>query len=341
LVLDKFRGRIIFPLLDHRGNVAGFSGRIMPTAGKELAKYINSPETPVYHKSNLLYGLNLAKPFIKESKEAIFVEGELDMISSWQVGVKNIVAIKGSALTDEQVRLISRLTKKIILALDSDFAGDLAARRGIAVAQKQGLEIHVARLGEYKDPDEAAKKNPGEYKKFLKETVGVWDFILDSVFSKFDIKSGLGKAKISSEIIPVINSIPDKIVQAHYVAIVARRLGVPESAVNEQLTQIGQESKQEDEAKVVVPITKKIDKPRRQLLEERLLTMAFQGNPTILLEQKVFKLIETPLTKRICEEYYKFSENHKEFSPSEFTEGLPKELVNGFAELVLADTEEY
>ena len=339
LVSDKFRGRIIFPLFDHRGNIAGFSGRVMPTAKSDLAKYINSPETPIYHKSNLLYGLNLSKSEIKEQKEAVFVEGELDMISSWQAGVKNTVAIKGSALTDEQVRLISRFTKKITLALDTDFAGDTAARRGISVAQKQGLEIQVARLGQYKDPDEAVRKNPPEFKKLLKETVNVWDFILDSIFSRFDLKTGEGKAKISSEVVPVLNSIPDKIVQAHYIGIVANRLKVPESAVSEQISQLKEELISEEEKKIIIPI-KKIEKSRRQLLEERLLTLAFQGDPKILLASNVNGLIATPLTKRICQEYEKFSQGHKDFSPSEFTENLPKELMNGFAELVLADTGE-
>src|SRR3990167_5278760 len=122
--IDRFRGRITFPLLDHRGNIVGFAGRTMPGAKTELAKYINSPETPIYHKSRVLYGLNLAKTRIKEKKTAIVVEGELDMISSWQAGVENTVAIKGSAFTEEQLRLLTRFCQKVILALDTDFAGD-------------------------------------------------------------------------------------------------------------------------------------------------------------------------------------------------------------------------
>lgn len=336
--IDKFGGRIIFPLFDHRGNIAGFAGRILPSAKPDTAKYINSPETPIYHKSNLLFGLNLTKPDIKKAQEAVVVEGELDVLSSWQAGVTNVVAIKGTALTEEQVRLLSRFTKKATLALDADLAGDLAARRGIVIAQEAGMDLRVARFGEYKDPDEVARANVEEYKRLLTEAVGVWDYLTDSIFSKHDAKGGQGKAEISREIVPVLTSIPDKIVQAHYIEIVAKRLGVPTEAVSEQVEEIGEKEEKEKESVVVVP-TKTIEKGRRQLLEERLLTLAFQSAPKILLEEDIAGLVVTPLTKRIVEEYQKYSRNHLSFSPSEFTENLPKELLDGFAEMALRDTE--
>ena len=206
--VDRLRGRVIFPLFDHRGNCVGFAGRILPSMeGRDLAKYVNTPETPVYHKGSLLYGLNMTKPNIKKKGIAIVVEGELDAMSSWQAGIKNVVALKGSAMTEDQVRLLSRFARKAILALDSDFAGDTAARKGIEVAEKAGLEVKVTKLGRFKDPDEAARKAPEEYKKDLINSVGVWDFVIDSVFSRQDAKSASGKAKISREIIPVLMSI--------------------------------------------------------------------------------------------------------------------------------------
>ncbi|KKR56946.1 MAG: primase protein [Candidatus Woesebacteria bacterium GW2011_GWC2_40_30] len=143
---DRFNGRVVFPLFDHRGNSIGFSGRVLPWDKRETGKYINSPETPLYHKSNVLYGLNLARGLIKKKKTAIVVEGELDLISSWQAGIKNVVAIKGSALTEEQVKLLSRFAQRFILALDSDMAGDAATRRGIKVASDMGVEIKVAEI---------------------------------------------------------------------------------------------------------------------------------------------------------------------------------------------------
>lgn len=341
-IIDKFRGRVIFPLFDHRGNVAGFAGRIMPgPKANELAKYINTPETPVYHKSYLLYGLNLVKSDIKTSGYAIVVEGELDMISSWQVGIKNVVAIKGSALTDEQVRLISRFTKKIILALDSDFAGDAAARRGIVVAQKAGLDITVARMGKFKDPDDAAKAEPEYFKKALTDAVGVWDFILDSIFAKADISTGEGKSKVSSEVVPVLASIPDKIVQAHYCDLVARRLGVPAEAVSEEIVRFEKDKRGDEKINqfVVPESVKNVSKNRRQLLEERLLTLAFRSDPKFLLQDDIYRLVEIPLTKRILEEYKSYSAKNKDFSLSGFAQRLPKELVDGYSEMTLQDLE--
>ncbi len=336
--IDKLAGRIVFPLFDHRGNIAGFSGRILPGQRDDVAKYINSPESPIYHKSNLLFGLNITKNDIKQSQEAIVVEGELDMISSWQAGVKNVVAIKGTALTEEQVRLLSRFSKKVVLALDADFAGDMAARRGIVIAQEAGMDIKVARLKGYKDPDEAARDNPDSYKKSLKEAVGVWDFIIDLIFSEHDVSSGSEKTEISREIVPVLASIPDKIVQAHYIELVAEKLGVPAEAVSEEVeTSLSKQRSYEKEIAVVS--AKKPEKGRRQLLEERLLALAFQSDPKVLLEPETMSLIVTPLTKRIVEEYQKYSQTHLQFSPSEFSENLPKELLEGFAEVVLSDIE--
>jgi DNA primase len=349
-MIDRFRGRVVFPLFDHRGNVAGFAGRILPSKGSpDMAKYINSPETSIYHKAKLLYGLNLTKANVKRKKEVVVVEGELDMISSWQAGVKNVVAIKGSALTEDQTRLIGRFAKKLTLAPDTDIAGDTAARRGIAMAQNQGLEVKVAKIGgHHKDPDEMARKDPKGYKKALKNAVGGWDFIIDSIFSKSDPKTGEGKAKISQETTPVLAVIGDKIVQAHYTELVAERLGVPVEAVSEQVsrTQIRGVAERPE---LVVPQPK--EKSRRELLEERLLTLAFQFDPKILMKDEIVSLVSTPLTKRILEEYKQSQKpggskkssrkaKDKDFDPSEFASRLPKELVEGFAEMILSDTEE-
>ncbi len=343
-IFDKFGGRIIFPLFDHRGNIAGFAGRILPSAKTEMGKYINSPETPIYHKSRLLFGLNFAKEEIKRLGEAVIVEGELDMISSYHHGIKNVVAIKGSALTEEQVRLLSRFTNKIVLALDSDFAGDIAARRGIVIAQKEGLEITVAKMGEYKDPDEAVRKNPEFYKKAIAEAVGVWDFIIDSIFSQGDVGTGEGKAKVSREVVPVLAQIPDKIVQAHYIEEVAKRLGVPEGAVSQEVeTHLKDKKEQEPNLAVNTKEEMNLDakKTRRQLLEERLLSLAFQSEPTVLESVKIKSLIATPLPKRVYEEYLGFAKKHRQFSPSAFASKLPKELLSGFAGMVLKEAQDF
>lgn len=336
-VFDRFRGRVIFPLHDQRGNVVGFAGRILPSdTNKELAKYINTPETPVYHKGNLLYGLNFSRGDIKRAGQAIIVEGELDLISSWQAGVKNVVALKGTAMTPEQISLLSRITSSIILALDADIAGDAAARRGITIAQNQGMDIGVAAFKEYKDPDEAARADAEAYKKALAEPENVWDFFIDSVFSRYNAKSSSGKAKIGREICPILAEIDDKIVQAHYAKVLAERLDVPLEAVTSQIekTEEKVENKKDDEK--VLP---KVNKGRRQLLEENLLALSFQGDIEKLIELPE-NLFETPLLKRIYEEFIVYIQKVENFDPKEFEEELSQELREGFRELVLVDVKD-
>lgn len=333
-IYDRFGGRVIFPLFDHRGNPIGFAGRVLPWDKRETGKYINSPETPIYHKSSVLYGLNLTRGAIKKKKVAIIVEGELDAISSYQAGIKNIVAIKGSALTEEQVRLLSRFAPKFILALDSDFAGDAAARRGITVAENSGVEVKIAKISKFKDPDEAARGDIESYKNDLIHAEGVWDFLIDSVFSRFNAKTGEGSAKISRELSPIIAAIEDKIVQSHYINLIAKKLGVDTAAVSEQVAKIGQ-----TEAKNEKPQDLELKtKDRRQLLEERLIGLAFQSDPSILLSKGVRKLILTPLSERVLAEYER--KPKKKFDVGEFSKSLPPELLEGFAAMLLKDSEE-
>ncbi len=329
---DRFNGRIIFPLFDHRGNPIGFSGRILPWDKRETGKYINSPETPLYHKSNVLFGLNLTRSFIKKKKTAIVVEGELDLISSWQAGIKNVVAIKGSALTEEQVRLLSRFAQKFILALDSDMAGDAATRRGIKVASDMGVEIKVAEItGGYKDPDEAARGNIESYKKNLIGAKVIWDFLIDSVFARNNAETGSGKAKISKEIIPILSEISDNIVRAHYVNVVAKKLGVPLDAVTEEISKV-----EKGGVTHAVPEEKREERTKREILEENFLKLAFTGNPKALLMNDVSKLVKLPLNVKLIEEYKKKPQG-KTFEISEFGKNLPKELFEGFSKMVLGE----
>ena len=143
---DRFRGRIMFPLLDISGRIVGFSGRVLPGAKEDEAKYINSPETEIYHKSKMLFGLTVARAEIKKKNRVVLVEGELDMISSFAAGVSETVAIKGSALTSEMIGILSRLTNTFILALDADAAGEAAMKRSIEEAEKLELSIKMVEI---------------------------------------------------------------------------------------------------------------------------------------------------------------------------------------------------
>src|SRR3989339_1216632 len=197
---DRFRGRLMFTLCDHKGNVVGFSGRVLDPAIKE-AKYINTSETPVYSKSNVLYGLDVTHDAIVKAGEAILMEGEIDLISSFQVGISNVVAIKGSALTEGHVHLLKRYTERVIFALDADMAGDKAARRGIDVAEGVGLDMRVAIMPGGKDPDEAAREDEVGLKKALKNAIPIYDYFIESAKKRFDLTSAFGKQKASEELL--------------------------------------------------------------------------------------------------------------------------------------------
>src|SRR5258708_32759091 len=316
--LDRFRGRIIFPIHDHRGNSIALAGRLMPPERKDIGNNINSPETPVYHKSRNLYGLNITREFIKKADAVIVVEGELDLISIFQAGVKNVVAIKGSAVTSDQARLISRWANVVILALDSDFAGGNAALRGIEILQEADLEVRVARLGEFKDPDEIAKADPEKYKESISKAVPIWDFIIDSIVSRYNAKTGIGKRKISRELVPILGKITDKIVQAHYLSKLSKILDVPIDAVNEEVEKFSGEKKETPSEVVKV---KEEGKSRRELLEERLLGLLFSIDQDFLKKEELKSLFQSRLATRIYRELSKAGNNATNL-PAELKENL-------------------
>lgn len=233
-VFDRFRGRVIFTLKDSRGNVVGFAGRLMDPNAKE-AKYINTAETPVYIKGDVLYGLDITKEEIKKEGFAVFVEGEIDCIASYQAGVRNVVAIKGSALTDGQIKLIKRYTENIYLSLDSDFAGDSAVHRGILAADAAGLNIKVVTFSEAKDPDELIKKDQTLWHKAVKNAVNFYDFVIDSAVAKIDKGDVNSTKKAVAEIAKYLEPIDNLVVKDHYLRKLASMIDMDTDDLKTQL----------------------------------------------------------------------------------------------------------
>lgn len=231
---DRFRGRFMFTLHDHRGQIVGLSGRVLGQA--KQAKYINSPETPIYHKSNVLYGLYQTKEAIKKAGFAIICEGEFDVLTAFHEGISNIVAIKGTALTHEQLRLLKRFTSEIRLGLDMDIAGDKAARRSIELADTIDLSVRVIEIPGGKDIDEAVRSSAGAVKEAVEKAQSVYDFALSSALKRHTGSSAEAKKQIGREVIPLYARISNPIVKNHYVKQLAEALHVSEDAVNEQLT---------------------------------------------------------------------------------------------------------
>lgn len=335
-LIDRFRGRVIFPIVDHRGNAIALAGRILPEfdTGK-VGKYINSPETPIYHKSKSLYGIFATRSAIKRAGKAVVVEGEVDAISSWQAGIQNVVAIKGSALTEEQVLLLSRYARTFVLALDADFAGNNAALKAITQAQLKGVDILVADMHPHKDPDEFAQKDSEGYKKALENAIGIWDFIINVSLNRHDASSGEGKAAISRELTPVLATIPDKIVQSHYIGLLAQKLSVPTEAVAQQVYKnapLRQAVNTADKA-----VEQSNTQSRREVLEEKALSLAFQSEPSKLVNTKLVELLTTPILVKIAKHYLDSYPHKEKFDSKEFFESLPAEIKDKYSQIILKE----
>lgn len=226
-IYDKFRGRIMFPLQDAAGKVVGFSGRILPELAKENEpKYLNSPETELYHKGKMLYGFYQAKQAIREKKRAVLVEGQMDLVSSYGAGVTETVAVGGTALTEDQVEMLARLAEKIYFSLDADDAGNAAMKRSVDIAEKRGLGIKVVHIQGGKDPDEIARNSPAKWREMVENAVDVYEHVMMRAFEKNDSSTVEGIRKITEEVVPYLAKIENSIVREVWAKRFAEKLGV-------------------------------------------------------------------------------------------------------------------
>lgn len=250
---DKFRNRLMFPIRNRDGRVVGFGGRAL---GDAQPKYLNSPQSPVFDKSALVYALDLAKEEIRRRDQVVIVEGYMDVIAAHQFGHGNVVAAMGTALTDAQVDQVKRLSKRIVLALDADAAGQLATLRSLESMQsaldhaevpvtdalgivrferKLNADISIVQLPEGKDPDELIRKSPERWPEVVGTARPFLDFYVDAVTAGISAGDGRGKSEAIGRIAPVLRQIADRIVQAHYIGIVARKLDLDERVVTSEI----------------------------------------------------------------------------------------------------------
>jgi DNA primase len=351
---DRFRGRVMFPLKNSRGEVVGFAGRVLPRANAdEGAKYINTPETVLYHKSELLYGLEVTKEEIRRKNRVVVVEGELDMMSSWQVGVKEVVAIKGSALTEIQVKRLSRLAEKLILALDMDAAGDQAARRGWRVAEAAGMEVRVVRIPQGKDPDEMARADAEGWRRVVDEAVEVYEFLVESALERYDKKTAFGKRKIAGELLPIWAGVGDEVAKAHWVKRLAGVLEIEEKAVWREIQKPearsrksgarikNQESRirENDGLNGGGPLSLKLQRGKREEVEKYLLALVLQGKPKVVTERGFLKLLKSEWARRLGKLLRDYFEKEKEFKAVKFQKSVPEELKGLVGELWMREVE--
>ena len=232
-IYDAFRGRLMFPVIDVRGNVVAFSGRVL---GDGEPKYLNSPDTPVFSKSHNLFGLNLAKK--SKAGYIILVEGNIDVVSLHQAGFDSAVASLGTSLTNEQAQLLTRYTKKVVLCYDADNAGRKAAQRAIPILDKLGLEIRVVTVPGAKDPDEFIKASgPEAFRALIEDSENGMEYRLQAAAAPYDLATDAGKVGYLKEAAGIIAALPEPVAREVYSMRVAEQCSVAADAVRDAVNQ--------------------------------------------------------------------------------------------------------
>ncbi|MCD6390469.1 MAG: DNA primase [Dehalococcoidia bacterium] len=232
---DRFRNRLMFPICDDRGRVSGFGARVLDDS---LPKYINSPQTQIFDKGSILYGIDKAKSAIRKKNLAIIVEGYMDVLTAHQHDWQNVVGSMGTSLTERQVERIKRLTNNITLALDADLAGEEATLRGRAILAYSNAEANVILLPQGKDPDEVISENPALWEKLVEQAMPILDFAFQSVLSKVDINKARDKSLAVEKLLPSIYEIKDPTQKFHYVEKLARALKIKTSNIEAALQKL-------------------------------------------------------------------------------------------------------
>lgn len=217
---DMFRGRIMIPLADQAGRIVGFTARLLDDE-PDAPKYINTPQTVTYDKSRQVYGLHLAKEAIRKEGFVVVAEGNLDVISSHQAGVSNVVASAGTAMTEQHLKALKRFTGDIRLSFDADRAGIAATERIIPLAQKVEVDLKIITLKDAKDPDELIRKDINLWTKAVKSAEYAPDWLIDRYKSEVDLKSAAGKKAFTDALLTTIRQLRDPIEQEHYLKIIA------------------------------------------------------------------------------------------------------------------------
>lgn len=260
---DRFRHRLMFPIRDERGRIAGFGGRALPGeavgsggAGSGQAKYVNTPQSPIFDKGALLYGLDLARDAIRSEGRAVIVEGYMDTIAAHEHGYANVVASMGTALTERQVGLLKRHTRDLVLALDADTAGSEATLRGVQVVadaadheavpvpnwrgiirqqEVVSADIRVMTLPAGRDPDDVIRAEPELWARLVSEAKPVLDYLFDAAAARHDLTQPRERSVAAAELTPMVAAISDRVVQSHYLQRLARMVQVDEATLRLEL----------------------------------------------------------------------------------------------------------
>ncbi len=239
---DRFRRRVMFPIANESGKIVAFGGRAL---GDDLPKYLNSPETPIYSKSNILYHLDRAKESLRQRDFAVLVEGYMDAIAVALAGISNVVASCGTSLTEPQVKLLNRFTRRIIVNYDPDTAGQAATERSLSILLEQGVEVRVLALPGGKDPDSFIRaEGAAAYTKLLNEAPPYVDYLISRA-SKMDLTSAEGKLRAVNFLMPYVQRIPDRILRSEWATRIAQQLHIEEPVLRESMRKAANERRSE------------------------------------------------------------------------------------------------
>ncbi|MEK7608069.1 MAG: DNA primase [Patescibacteria group bacterium] len=281
LAFDRFRGRIMFPILNHAGKIVGFTGRILPELDRgDVGKYVNSPETPVFVKSKILYNFLRARNAIRETGEAFLVEGQMDAVMAWQSGITNVVATSGTALTRDHLNALRRLTDRLALGLDSDEAGFAALERAIDLSEALDFTVRVVLTEPHKDAADVVIEDPELLKKFIADAIPAMEFYFKRYLSE---KRGDMRdrefIKRLRVVLGKIKAIASPVARDGWVKELAKRTGVSEDSLKEEASRIVvQDEMQSKGAGEDAERPQEEAKGGRRMLSERLLAVAFSLN---------------------------------------------------------------
>jgi DNA primase len=291
---DRFRDRIIFPICDYSGRVLGYSARVAPGGDESQAKYVNSPETEVYHKGKALYGIDKAKGEIKQKDFALLVEGNMDVIAANQAGIKNVVAVSGTALTPTQLDILKRYTKNLKMLFDMDVAGEAATKKSLKLALEKNISVSIVELPFGKDAADVAGRDPDKLRQAIAKSKSAMQYLYDKAFGVFDKNTAEGKKKISEALLEMLSSLSSEVEKSHWVRKLSQGLDIAESALTAELKK--------------AKLTNRISVSQKTQEDEVILTNDRQKIDILLEELAGLALISKDIWKELSEkkEYHPY-----------------------------------
>lgn len=334
--VDFFRHRIMFPITDPRGNIIAFSGRSLDS--EQMPKYVNTKETLLYKKGETVFGLHLARDAIKKEGSVIIMEGEFDVISAHREGIGNVVAVKGTALTPEQIELLRRYAQKLVFCFDTDPAGTSAQRRSIQLIENARIVATVIVLPTGKDPDELLASDPIAFKQAVKKDVHIYDFIIDSAVTQFDPATVDGKRDIMEKTIPFLSAIENEVIKEHYMKKLAASLDTSIESITRQILKA-----QKIKPKVSLASPSKLSK--EETLPQYLLSLLLSSKNILEDVRTADSILDSvPMTHAAYEKLFQLLKVYLESGNTllqDFVKTLPSELLSSYDTAYIAPLNEY